>query len=104
MHGDVGHPEKTGHLVGLQGCWSATYFLVGGPDSRNVVANATCGRETASEVGDIQAQSGDVWIKEAEVVVITELDEGLCLQGVVSGGTWGEGMSSEVLGRLLELR
>ena len=41
-----------------------------------------------SEVSDVQAQCGDVWIKEVEMVVITELDEGLCLQGLISGGTW----------------
>ena len=37
-------------------------------------------------------------------IVIIELDEGLCLQGVISGGTQAEGVSSEVLGCLLELR
>ena len=41
-HGDVCHLEQTGHLVGLQGHWSATYFLVQGPDSRDVVGNVMC--------------------------------------------------------------
>ena len=54
-----------------------------------------------SDVSDVHAQSGDVWIKEAEVVVIAELYEGLCLQGVVSGGARAEGMSGEVFGSLL---
>ena len=60
-----------------------------------------------SEVSDVQAQSGDVWIKEmeeTEVVVIAELYEGLYLQGVVSRGTRVEGMSGEVLDSLLKLR
>ena len=47
-------------------------------------------------MGDVQAHGGDIWIEGAEVVVITELDERLCLKVVVSGGTWVEGMSSEV--------
>ena len=38
-------------------------------------------------MSDVQAQGGDIWIEEAEVVVITELYEGLGLQSVVSGGT-----------------
>ena len=58
----------------------------------------------ASEVSDVQAQSGDIWIKEAKMVVITDLYEGLGLQGVVPGGTRVEGMSVEVLGSLLKLR
>ena len=41
-HGDVGRPEQAGHLEGLQGCWRETHLLVEGPDSRNIVANATC--------------------------------------------------------------
>ena len=41
-----------------------------------------------SEVSDVQAHSGDVWIEEVEMVVITELYEGLCQYGVASGGTW----------------
>ena len=39
-HGDVSHLEQTGHLVGLQGRWSTTDFLVEGPDSGDVIANA----------------------------------------------------------------
>ena len=58
----------------------------------------------ASEVSDVQTQSGDVWIEEAAVVVITELYKGMCLQGVVSGGTRMEGVSGVVLGCLLMLR
>ena len=34
--------EQAGHLEGLQSRWSETYFLVEGPDSGYVVANATC--------------------------------------------------------------
>ena len=30
-------------------------------------------------MSDVQAHGGDVWIEEAEVVVITEPYEGLCL-------------------------
>ena len=37
----------------------------------------------AGERGDVQLQGGDVWISEVEVGVITELDERLCLYGVV---------------------
>ena len=91
-------------MEGLQGHWSETYFLVEGPDSRDVVVNATCRRKTASEMSDVQLHGGDIWIKEVEVVVITELYEGLCLEGVVSGGTWAEGVSDEVLRHLLKLR
>ena len=64
---------------GLQGRWRETYFFVEGPDFGDEVANATRRREVVSEVSDVQAHGGDVWIKEAEVVVITELYEGLCL-------------------------
>ena len=49
------------------------------PDSGDVVANTTCRLEEVSEMSDVQAYSGDIWIKEAEIVVITELYEGLCL-------------------------
>ena len=59
-HGDVGCSEQTGHLVGLQGCRSATYFLMEGPDTGYIVVNATCQREMVSEVIDVQAQSGDI--------------------------------------------
>ena len=48
-----------------------------GPDSGHVVANAVCRREVASEVSDEQAHGGDVWTDEAEMVIITELDESL---------------------------
>ena len=34
-------------------------------------------------MSDVQAHSGDVWIEEVEVVVITEPYEGLGLKGVV---------------------
>ena len=81
-----------------------TYFLVEGPDSGDIVVNAMCQREMMSEVSDVHAQSGGVWIEEAEVVVIAELYEGLSLQGVVSGGTRVECVSGEVLGSLLKLR
>ena len=57
-----------------------------------------------SEVSDVQAQSGEVWIEEADVVVITELFEGLCLHGLVSGGARAEGMSGKVLGSLVKLK
>ena len=75
-----------------------------GPDSGDVVVNAMCRQEMASEMCDVQAHSGYIWIEEAKVVVIAERYEGLCLQGMISGGTRVEGMSSEVLGSLLELR
>ena len=55
-------------------------------------------------MSDVQAHGGDIWIEEVEVVVITELYEGLCLQDVVSGGTMAEGVSGEVFGSLLQLR
>ena len=48
-------------------------------DSRNVVVNAMCRREAASEMSDVQAHGGDIWIEKAVMVVITELYEGLCL-------------------------
>ena len=50
-----------------------------GTDSGQVVANAACSGDVVGEVGDVQAHIGDIWIKEAEVVVIAELDERLCL-------------------------
>ena len=50
-----------------------------GPDSGDVVANATCRREAVSELSDVQEHGGDIWIEEAEMVVITELYEGFCL-------------------------
>ena len=52
----------------------------------------------------MQMRNGHVWIEEVEVVVITELYDGLCLEGVISGGTRAEGMSGEMLGSLLKLR
>ena len=55
-------------------------------------------------MSDVQAHGGHVWIKEMEVVVITEVYEGLCLEGVISGGTRAEGMSGKMLGSLLKLR
>ena len=48
-----------------------------GPDSGHVVANAVCGREVAGEVGDEQPHGGGIWIDEAEMIMIAELDEGL---------------------------
>ena len=57
-----------------------------------------------SEVSDVQAHSGDVCIADGEVVVITYLYEGLCLQAMVSEGTRVEGVCCEALGILLELR
>ena len=103
-HGDVGHLEQTGHLVGLQSCWSVAYLLVEGPASGDVIANTPCQRKPVGEVGDVQALGGDVWIDEMEVVVIAELYEGLGLQGVVSGGTRAESMLGEALSSLLQLR
>ena len=41
-HGDVTCQEQAGHLEGLQGHWSEAHFLVGGPDSGGIVANAMC--------------------------------------------------------------
>ena len=79
LHGYVGCPEQAGHLEGLQGCWSEIHLLVGGPDSGHVVVNAACGLEAAGDASDVQAHSGDVWSEEAEMVVITKLDERLCL-------------------------
>ena len=55
-------------------------------------------------MSDVQAHGGDVWIEEVEVVVITKLYEGLCLEGVVAGGTRAEGVSGKMLGSLLKLR
>ena len=42
-----------------------------GPDSGHVVVNAACRLQVVGEVSDVQAHGGDVWIKEAEMVVIT---------------------------------
>ena len=55
-------------------------------------------------MSDVQAHGGDVWIKEAEVVVITKLYGRLGLHCVVSGGTRAEGVGGEMLGTLLKLR
>ena len=65
-----------------------------GPDSGHIVANAACGREVVGEVDDEQAHGGDIWTDEAEMIMITELDEDLCLLGVVFGYAWVEGVSS----------
>ena len=56
------------------------------------------------EVGDVQAHGGDIWIDEVEAVVIAELYEGLCLEGVVLVGTREESMLGEALSSLLQLR
>ena len=103
-HQDVGRSEQTGHLVGLQSRWSTAYLLVEGPDSGDVVANTPHRQKLVGEVGDVQACGGDVWIKEVESVVIAELYEGLCLQGVVSGSTGVESMLGNALSSLLQLR
>ena len=103
-HGDVGRSEQTGHLVGLQSCWSAAHLLVEGADSGDVIANTPRQRKPVGEVDDVQAHGGDVWIEEVEAVVIVELYEGLCLQGVVSGGTGAESVLGEALSSLLQLR
>ena len=55
-------------------------------------------------MGDVQAHSGDIWIKELEVVVIAELYEGLGMQGMVLGGTRAESLLGEALSSLLQLR
>ena len=41
-HGDGSRAEQTGHLVGLQTRWIVIDFLVEGPDSGDVIVNATC--------------------------------------------------------------
>ena len=79
--------------LGLQGSWSETQFLVEGPDFGHIVAYAACRRKVVGEVDDEQAHSGNVWIDEAEMIMIAELHEGLCLLRVVSGCAWAEGMS-----------
>ena len=50
-----------------------------GLDSGDIFANTMCRQEAASEMSDVQAHGEDIWIEEAEMVVITELYEGLCL-------------------------
>ena len=40
-------------------------------------------------MSDVQAQSGDVWIEEVEVVVITELRMGKEWVGLAPGGESG---------------
>ena len=50
------------------------------------------------EVGDVQAHCGWMWIDEAEMIVLTELDECMCLMGVLSGGALVEGLGSKLLG------
>ena len=42
--------------------------------------------ELMGEVGDVQADCGQIWINEVEMIVITELDEYLWLLGLISGG------------------
>ena len=59
--------------------------------------------EVMCDVGDEQAHCGCVWVNEPEMIVITELDECLCLPGLISGGAWAEGLGSKLLKRLLEL-
>ena len=55
-------------------------------------------------MGDVQAHGGDGWIEEVEAVVVAEVYEVLCLQGVVSGGTGAESVLGETLSSLLQLR
>ena len=56
-----------------------------GPDSGDVVVNTACKRETVGEVGDEQAYGGSIWLDGAEMIMVVELDESLCLSGVVPG-------------------
>ena len=44
------------------------------------------------EVDDDQEHCGSIWIDEAEMIMLTELDESLCLSGVVPGHAWAEGV------------
>ena len=37
------------------------------------------------------------------MIIIAELNDDLCLSGVVPGRAWAEGVGSQVLSRLLEL-
>ena len=41
--------------------------------------------ELMGDVGDIQAHCGRIRIDEAEIIVMTELDEYLCMPGLISG-------------------
>ena len=38
-------------------------------DSGDVIVGATCGQEVAGEGGDVQAHSGDVWIRDRVGVI-----------------------------------
>ena len=55
------------------------------------------------EMGDEVAHGGDIWINEAEIIMIAKLDQSLCLSGVVPGCAWVEGLGTQVLSHLLEL-
>ena len=59
--------------------------------------------ELIGEVGDVQAHCGRIWINEAEIIVITELDECLCVPSLISRCAGAEGLGSKLLRRLLEL-
>ena len=59
--------------------------------------------ELMGEVDDVQAHCGWIWITEADMIVITELNECLCLLGMISGGACEEGLGSKLLSRLLEV-
>ena len=102
-HGDVGFPEHGRYLEGLQGGLSETQFLVEGPDSGHIVANAACRREVVGEGSDKEGHCGSIWINEVKMVKITELDKSLCLLDVVTGHAWVEGTGSQFLSHLLEL-
>ena len=88
-------------MEGLQGSWSETELLVEGPDYRHVVVNAACRREVLGEVCDDEAHSGSIWLNEAEMVVVKELDESLYLSGVVPGYAWVERVRGQMLSNLL---
>ena len=73
-----------------------------GPDAGDVIANTPCRRKQVGEVSDVQANSGNVWIEEVEV--ITEPYEGLRLQGMVLGGTRAGSVLGKALSSLMKLR
>ena len=54
-------------------------------------------------MSDVQAYSGDIRVKDMEVVVATELDESISLVGMLSTGDWAVSMVSQALGSPLEL-
>ena len=73
------------------------------PDPRHIVAHASCRLEPVGEVCYEQADCGDIWVDEVEMITIAEVKESSCLTCLNFGGAWMKRIRGQVLGRLLEL-